>query len=149
MLGYHTHEKAIMTAIIPLTLISTQSHSHAMLFIRTMCIGHFGLLPLLYRPNEFFLKSFLFVFNIILSYNQLKRSFSRGKDGRILRLSWADKTGGLILFIVYLFGEIIHPIYLRPMGILEFFPLMIHSVVCAAGLLLCWIHSFVLMLNAT
>ena len=56
MLGYHVHEKAILLAILPLTLDATQSLQCARVFTRLSTIGHFSLLPLIFTRNEYPLK---------------------------------------------------------------------------------------------
>lgn len=56
MLAYHVHEKAIMTAVIPMTFLAFRSRKGARLFLRLSSFGHFGLMPLLYRPTELLLK---------------------------------------------------------------------------------------------
>jgi alpha-1,3-glucosyltransferase len=62
MLGYHVHEKAILTAIIPMTLLlATNSRRATRLYIRTCTFGLFAILPLLYRPEELLLKAVIFI----------------------------------------------------------------------------------------
>ncbi|CAK0784065.1 hypothetical protein CVIRNUC_007268 [Coccomyxa viridis] len=60
MLGYHVHEKAILLAILPLTLVAAQSLQCARVFTRLSTIGHFSLLPLIFTPNEYPLKIMIF-----------------------------------------------------------------------------------------
>mmetsp|Transcript_27435 Transcript_27435/g.33246 ORF Transcript_27435/g.33246 Transcript_27435/m.33246 type:complete len:605 (-) Transcript_27435:135-1949(-) len=164
MLAYHAHEKAIMTAIIPLTLLSTTSRQHAQLYIRTCAIGHFGLFPLLFRPIELTFKVSSYVVHLCLSVFLLEYVFQDGDDGTTAKqfddsetesngsrnestglLTIWDKIGLGILALLLVFAEVIHPLYFQPRQKLEFLPLMMISVTCAIALVFCWVHSGVLM----
>ena len=135
MLGYHVHEKAIMTAIIPLTLLATDSPRNARLYIRICTFGLFGLLPLLFRPEELLCKVLLYVAwmsGTIYALEQIHGALLT----RVDQLTFATLT------CVLLFMEIIHPIFFMPSGRLEFLPLMATSVICAVGLTWCWVESY-------
>lgn len=56
MLGYHVHEKAILLAIVPLTLDIGSSPQYARVFQRLTTIGHYSLLPLIFPQREYLLK---------------------------------------------------------------------------------------------
>ena len=59
MFGWHVHEKAILTVIIPLTILNMENFSsHWWL---TTCIGHFSLFGLFFTPWENTLKILLLV----------------------------------------------------------------------------------------
>ena len=148
MLAYHTHEKAIMTVIIPLSLVATSSRSHAQLYLRTSSIGHFGLLPLLFRQQEALLKVLLYLLHVSISVGLLQNISEVSKQESQLITIW-DKLGSVTIVLVLVFVEIVHPIFLGSQEVMEFLPLMIQSVVCAFGLILCWLHSFLLMLEST
>mmetsp|Transcript_599 Transcript_599/g.931 ORF Transcript_599/g.931 Transcript_599/m.931 type:complete len:603 (-) Transcript_599:178-1986(-) len=147
MLAYHVHEKAIMTAILPLTLLSTQSRRHAQLYLRTSALGHFGLLPLLYQPAELGLKTVTYVAFLAASVWALKitaegtSSDGTGKGKSKLTNTW-DRAGLIALLVVYVFMEIVHPLLLASNEKLEFLPLLMTSVFCAVGLMACWFLSF-------
>lgn len=135
MLGYHVHEKAIMTAIIPLTLLATESPQNARLYIRICTFGLFGLLPLLFRPEELLCKVLLYVAwmsGTIYALEQIHGAL----------LTRVDQLTFATLACVLLFMEIIHPIFFMPSGRLEFLPLMATSVICAVGLTWCWVESY-------
>ena len=153
MLGYHVHEKAIMTAIVPLTLLATSSRLAARLFIRTCMFGIFGLLPLLFRPEELLLKVVLYTTWIFGAVYVLELVFDKGREQSNLSgeglLTNLDLLTFLVLACVLVFMEIIHPIKFMPSGQLEFLPLMVTSGVCAIGLLHCWIQSFIQMRNCS
>ena len=141
MLGYHVHEKAIMTAIIPLTLLATNTRQTARLFIRTCTFGIFGILPLLFRVEELPLKVMLYICWMSGAIYGLER-IHYDHDGRKRSvLTIVDYISFAILACVLLFMEVIHPIIFMPSGRLEFLPLMMTSVVCAIGLIWCWSES--------
>jgi alpha-1,3-glucosyltransferase len=139
MLGYHVHEKAIMTAIIPLTLLATTSIDNARIFIRTCAFGLFGLFPLLFQPEELLIKSFLFLTWMLMTVYGLESLHFKNRRGGLL--TYIDMMNFAVLFCVFAFMEIIHPIVFMPSGRLEFLPLMITSVICAIGLMSCWVLS--------
>jgi len=142
MLGYHVHEKAIMTAVIPLTLLATNSRHTARLYIRTCVFGLFGLLPLLFRPEELLLKVTLYVMWMCGAIYGLERvHYDRHGGGRTV-LTKMDMIAFATLAVVLIFMEVVHPIVFMPSGRLEFLPLMTTSVVCATGLVGCWMESW-------
>jgi len=142
MLGYHVHEKAVMTAIVPLTLLATGSRRAARLYFRTCLFGIFGLLPLLYRVQELPLKVVLYVGWMCGAAHVLEQVHAEPRDGGQTVLGTTDLVSAGILALVLLFAEVVHPIAFRPQGKLEFLPLMTTSVVCALGLGWCWIESY-------
>lgn len=147
MLGYHVHEKAIMTAIIPLSLLATSSRDAARLFIRTCMFGIFGIMPLLFRQEELLLKVLLYTAWMCGTIYCLERIHQGPGDGRLEAvLTIIDRISLGILAHVLIFMEVVHPILFKPSGRLEFLPLMMTSVVCAVGLVWCWVDSFRQML---
>ena len=69
MFGWHVHEKAILHAIVPLSMLLAMSTNFNMLYLhdnvkrdfRILSIaGLYGVLPLLFRPDELFLKVCIF-----------------------------------------------------------------------------------------
>ena len=147
MLAYHAHEKAIMTVIIPLSLVCTSSKSHMQLFLRTCTIGHFGLFPLLFRGDELLIKVSTYLLHVLLSFYVLGRIL-RNMNEKDLLTKW-DNLGLIIISVVFIFCEIAHPLFLRPRNLFEFFPLMVQSISCAVGLIICWIQSFFIMMNSS
>lgn len=143
MVSWHVHEKAIMTAIIPLALISTLSKSNARLFLRTSVIGVVGLFPLIFRPVELMFKVFGCVSYFALATYLFEHecSFSR-------IITRKDLFAIFLLIIVLLFLEIIHPLFFKPREQMEFLPLMMVSVICAIGLIMSWIDAGKLMFRS-
>jgi len=59
--GYHVHEKAVITAIIPLAIPAVISSTAAEDFIVLSCAGHYGLLPLFFHAEEYPIKLMIVV----------------------------------------------------------------------------------------
>lgn len=150
MLGYHVHEKAIMSTIIPLTLLSLESADHARLYIRVCAFGHLGLFPLLFRPVESLFKISAYVVHLSLSV--LLLDFFHSENGNIFEkptdgipreqpglLTHFDKFYLFLILCLIFYMEVLHNIPINPLHHLEFLPLMANSVFCAVGLLCCWI----------
>lgn len=118
MLGYHIHEKAIMTPILLSALLVFKRPEYAEMYPQFSLMAHISLCPLI--PPGFgasTLKYFLIFFHNAFA----KFLLSRGKGG------WADSVflvGGIA---APLFGEVIHPLAFK--GRMEFLPLMAFSVI--------------------
>eukprot|EP00536_Pseudo-nitzschia_multiseries_P012618 jgi/Psemu1/244741/estExt_Genewise1.C_4920032 len=138
MLAYHVHEKAILTTMIPLTLLvepTPRSEYHNLLFWHIATWGLLGIFPLLFRPIELTVKlGSFFCFMGLTSY--LLRTPPRWMQ------DMQNGTLGMIALVIGLL-EII-PIQ----GKWEFFPLMVTSIACAFGLLGCWAMTFWLLIRA-
>jgi alpha-1,3-glucosyltransferase len=128
MLSYHVHEKAIMTAIIPLTIL-IQGESERRLYFRMNVFGLIGLFPLLFRPVELSFK----VFSYLAFMGFILNAYSG------LYLSKLDVWMIGLLSMLILYSEILHPLLIHPH--MEFLPLMSVSVFCALGLISCWLDS--------
>lgn len=126
MLAYHVHEKAIMTAIIPLTM-SLQTVNDKRLFVRISALGLVGLFPLLFRPIELSFKLLSYSAYIAFAYRLLGNP----------PLSALDCLGLGTLALAISFLEFLHPLFLHPR--MEFLPLLLLSVSCAVGLIACWL----------
>jgi alpha-1,3-glucosyltransferase len=148
MLAYHVHEKAIMTAVIPMSFLAFFSIEYARLYLRLSAFGHFGLLPLLPRPHEVCVKFLLYICHLALSTWILSNHFSK-RDGEkeepATMLTKLDKLGlGLIIF-QFLYSEFLHSVIFGK-GVFEFLPLMMTSILCSMGLFYCWLRSFSMIL---
>ena len=161
MLGYHVHEKAIMTALIPMSLLSLISKNNARIFLRMLSIGNFGLLPLLYRPVELCFKIFINIAFLGLSIFLLKSVheenriiyISQPKKGQIRAenkplITQLDILLLVIMSTILFFAEAVHPFFFKPHDLWEFLPLMLTSLYCALGLLGCWIQCGKAMFNS-
>ncbi|KRX43817.1 putative dolichyl pyrophosphate Glc1Man9GlcNAc2 alpha-1,3-glucosyltransferase, partial [Trichinella murrelli] len=70
LFGWHVHEKAVLTVIIPLTMLAVRDGRYAKIFFLFSVFGHYSLFPLLFRPFETVLNLFiaLLEFAIVGSY---------------------------------------------------------------------------------
>mmetsp|Transcript_17233 Transcript_17233/g.25465 ORF Transcript_17233/g.25465 Transcript_17233/m.25465 type:complete len:490 (-) Transcript_17233:819-2288(-) len=132
MLAYHVHEKAIMTAIIPLATFCHDKNDKR-LFLRLNTFGLVGLFPLLFRPIELPLKLMSLISYMALTYHLFG-------EIKMMRIDW---LGLAFVFVVVWFLEIFHPIAIFPR--MEFLPLLCTSITCALGLIVCWISAGNLM----
>lgn len=152
MLAWHVHEKAIMTAIIPMTLAAPSSRSNARLYLRSCALGHFGLMPLLYQHTELIFKVSSYLAHLSISVFLLEYTIqnqtSKDSDKSGLVTKW-DKMGLCIILLLIVFAEGLHPLLFKTKQMFEFLPLMMISVFCAVGLVCCWIHSGLIMMDCT
>ena len=126
MLAYHVHEKAILTALIPLTLlVEPGADYHNVLFWNVCLFGLLGILPLLFRPIELTLKLSSYV-----AYMGLASHLLQTPPEWMKKVQYASV--GMIGIVVLVLD--ILPIQ----GKWEFLPLMVTSVTCALGLIGCW-----------
>jgi alpha-1,3-glucosyltransferase len=140
MLAYHVHEKAILTALIPLTLLvehgGDRDHGrmHNVLFWQTSLWGLLGLFPLLFRPMELILKVTSY-----LTYLELASYLMTTPPVWILhQQQFSAAIVGVVIGILE---------FLPSHGKWEFLPLLFTSIVCAHGLIGCWALSLYLLLH--
>ena len=151
MLAYHVHEKAIMTAIVPMTFLAFSSKEGARLFLRMSAVGQFGLLPLLYKPTELLIKILLNLCYLVLCIYILEtvhsdsnnNNINSGSNGLLLL---RDKIGLFIMGCLLTYTEVIHGSVFDS-DEMQFLPLMLTSLYCALGLFGCWIHCGKIMLQ--
>ena len=145
MLAYHVHEKAIMTAIIPMAFLAFTCEDCARLFLRMSTVGHFGLMPLLYEPAELFVKVLLNGCYLALGIWILEGV--HGKQRKANLLQGCDQVGLAMMVFLVAYAEGFHTI-LFGADTLEFLPLMMISFFCAIGMVYCWIQSGIIMVKS-
>jgi len=137
MLAYHVHEKAILTVMIPLTLLvepNPRGEYYNLLFWQITLWGLLGIFPLLYRPIEFTIKLSSF-----LCYLGLTSYLLQTPPRWIQDMQYS--TIGMVTLVIVLL-EII-PVQ----GKWEFFPLMVTSIACSSGLVGCYGMTFWLLIR--
>ncbi|XP_077276015.1 ALG6/ALG8 family glucosyltransferase xit [Temnothorax americanus] len=130
MFGWHVHEKAILTAIIPLCVLATIYAEDARIFIILSTAGQTALLPLLYPDNLSSLKLMLLLTYMLSSILILTNQHG----GPLLQLhEWLYVIS---LPLVTIYEVVLHKLLLGDK--LPFLPLAFTSVYCAIGVTYCW-----------
>lgn len=134
MFGWHVHEKAILLAILPLSLLSVESPKYAGIYLILTTTGHFSLFPLLFTPPEIPIKILLMLLFTVYSFSSLRALFR--KEGPLL--NWLETIYLVQLVPLEFFCEIVFP--LTPWNLkFPFIPLMLISVYCALGITYTWL----------
>ena len=165
-LGFHVHEKAVLNAVIPMALIvsmptagSKQPTTRNMvtpnstwtmrvLFLQMNGLGLLGIFPLLFRAVELPVKLASYIGYMAFSYHVLMErddvdEKSQGRSSSIVRtLEWLPVTIMILGIII-----IVEFVPSRVFGKLEFLPLLLTSVGCAVGLILCWTRLLVVLVR--
>ncbi|XP_014207617.1 probable dolichyl pyrophosphate Glc1Man9GlcNAc2 alpha-1,3-glucosyltransferase [Copidosoma floridanum] len=125
MFSWHVHEKAILTAIIPLCVLSTIDINDARIFILLSSAGHAALFPLLHPVYLTPLKLFLWFAYFLGSLILFKNNFS-GKTLHILEWLYLALIPGMTIY-----ESVLHRVIFGDK--LPFLPLALTSVYCAIG----------------
>ncbi|XP_072706944.1 dolichyl pyrophosphate Glc1Man9GlcNAc2 alpha-1,3-glucosyltransferase isoform X2 [Ciconia boyciana] len=142
MFGWHVHEKAILLAILPLSLLSVQRAKDAGIYLILTTTGHFSLFPLLFTPPEIPIKILLMLLFTVYSFSSLKSLFRRERP----LLNWLETIYLVQLVPLEILCEIIFP--LTPWkGHFPFIPLLLTSVYCALGITYAWLKLYVSVLT--
>ncbi|XP_076757137.1 ALG6/ALG8 family glucosyltransferase xit [Xylocopa sonorina] len=129
--GWHVHEKAILTAIIPLCVLAAINKDDARVFLILSSAGHTALLPLLYPSNLTPLKILLLLVYTTASFLIFHRKFKQ----RILYFHEYVYVINLPILTVY--DSILHKLVFGDQ--LPFLPLALTSIYCAIGILYSWL----------
>ncbi|XP_036444025.1 probable dolichyl pyrophosphate Glc1Man9GlcNAc2 alpha-1,3-glucosyltransferase [Colossoma macropomum] len=143
MFGWHVHEKAILMAILPLSLLAVESKEDARTFLILSTTGHFSLFPLLFTAQELPIKILLMLLFTIFSFTSLKKLFS--KSGQLVNSVEAAYLLGLVP--LELICEFIYPLT-SWQHTLPFIPLLLTSIYCALGVLYSFIRLYLSVLTA-
>nr|XP_020666608.1 probable dolichyl pyrophosphate Glc1Man9GlcNAc2 alpha-1,3-glucosyltransferase [Pogona vitticeps] len=138
MFGWHVHEKAILLAILPLSLLSVERSREANLYLVLATTGHFSLFPLLFTAPELPVKILLMLLFTVYSFSSLKAVFR--KQGPLL--NWLETIYLTGLIPLEIFCEIVFP-FTAWMPKFPFLPLMLTSVYCALGIMYAWLKLYV------
>ncbi|KAM6984301.1 dolichyl pyrophosphate Glc1Man9GlcNAc2 alpha-1,3-glucosyltransferase isoform 1-T1 [Tautogolabrus adspersus] len=135
MFGWHVHEKAILIAILPLSILAVESREDAGIFLILSTTGHYSLFPLIFTPAELPIKVALMLMFVIFSFTALTKLHSNSGASSLLHpLEFVYLLG---LLPVAIACEVIFP--LSPWRQkLPFLPLLVTSVYCSVGVC----HSF-------
>ncbi|XP_023289919.1 probable dolichyl pyrophosphate Glc1Man9GlcNAc2 alpha-1,3-glucosyltransferase isoform X2 [Orussus abietinus] len=138
LFGWHVHEKAILTAIIPLCCLAVTEKTEAKVFMILSSAGHTALLPLLYPENLTPLKLLLSMTYMTVAFLTLSHQF-----GKPL-LNKKQQLYITVLPLITVYETIIHKLIFREN--LPFLPLALTSIYCAAGIMYTWIYYYYIFL---
>ncbi|XP_059912025.1 probable dolichyl pyrophosphate Glc1Man9GlcNAc2 alpha-1,3-glucosyltransferase [Gadus macrocephalus] len=142
MFSWHVHEKAVLLAVLPLSILAVESRRDAGIFLMLATTGHYSLFPLLFTPAEFPIKVLLMLLFTIYSFTALRNLFSG--EGSLLHPLEALYLLGLVA--VEVLCEVVFP--LSPwQQTLPFVPLLVTSVYCALGVSYSFVRLYVSLLT--
>ncbi|XP_078044130.1 ALG6/ALG8 family glucosyltransferase xit isoform X2 [Augochlora pura] len=131
MFGWHVHEKAILTAIVPLCVLAVIEKDDARIFLILSSAGHTALLPLLHPNNLTPLKILLLLTSMVVSFLVISRRFKQ----RLLRYHEIIYVVSLPFLTVY--DTVLHKLIFH--NKLPFLPQAITSIYCAIGICYSWL----------
>lgn len=142
LFGWHVHEKAVLIAILPLSILAVESREDAGTFLLLTTTGHYSLFPLIFTPAELPIKVVLMLLFVIFSFTALKKLHSG--QGSLLHPLESVYLLGLVP--VAIACEIIFP--LSPwQQRLPFLPLLVTSVYCSVGVCYSFLRLYVSLLR--
>ncbi|XP_030637661.1 dolichyl pyrophosphate Glc1Man9GlcNAc2 alpha-1,3-glucosyltransferase isoform X1 [Chanos chanos] len=142
--GWHVHEKAILMAILPYSLLAVEQKEDAGIFFILTTTGHYSLFPLLFTAQELPVKILLMLSFTVFSFTSLKQLFRKG--GRLLSTSEAVYLLGLVP--LGLVCECVYPLTTWQKSF-PFIPLLVTSVYCALGVIYAFIRLYILLFTFT
>ncbi|XP_069496035.1 dolichyl pyrophosphate Glc1Man9GlcNAc2 alpha-1,3-glucosyltransferase isoform X2 [Ambystoma mexicanum] len=142
MFGWHVHEKAILLAILPLSVLCVRSANDAGIYLILTTTGHLSLFPLLFTGPELPIKILLMLLFTIFSFSSLKSVFR--SEGHLLNRLETLYLMGLVPLEV--FCEIVYPLTHWQQS-LPFISLLLTSVYCALGITYAWLRMYVSVLT--
>ncbi|XP_029458061.1 probable dolichyl pyrophosphate Glc1Man9GlcNAc2 alpha-1,3-glucosyltransferase isoform X3 [Rhinatrema bivittatum] len=142
MFGWHVHEKAILLAILPFSLLSVRSRKEAGIYLILTTTGHLSLFPLLFTAPEFPIKILLMLLFTLYSFSSLRTLFR--KEGPLL--NWPETLYLVGLVPLAVFCEVVYPLTAWKER-LPFISLLLTSVYCALGVSYAWLRLYVLVLT--
>ncbi|XP_047199624.1 probable dolichyl pyrophosphate Glc1Man9GlcNAc2 alpha-1,3-glucosyltransferase isoform X1 [Hippoglossus stenolepis] len=142
MFGWHVHEKAVLLAILPLSILAVESREDAGIFLVLTTTGHYSLFPLLFTPAELPIKVVLMLIFTIYSFTALRKLHSG--QGSLLRPLEVVYLLGLVA--VAIVCEVLFPL-LPWQQKLPFLPLLVTSVYCSVGVCYSFLRLYVSLLR--
>ncbi|XP_078196266.1 dolichyl pyrophosphate Glc1Man9GlcNAc2 alpha-1,3-glucosyltransferase isoform X6 [Callithrix jacchus] len=141
MFGWHVHEKAILLAILPMSLLSVGKAGDASVFLILTTTGHYSLFPLLFTAPELPIKILLMLLFTIYSISSLKTLFRKEKP----LFNWVETFYLLGLGPLEVGCEFVFPLTSWKLKY-PFIPLLLTSVYCAVGITYAWFKLYVSVL---
>ncbi|KAM6159201.1 dolichyl pyrophosphate Glc1Man9GlcNAc2 alpha-1,3-glucosyltransferase isoform 3-T3 [Rhynchocyon petersi] len=142
MFGWHVHEKAILLAILPMSLLSVGKAGDASIFLILTTTGHYSLFPLLFTTPELPIKILLMLSFTIYSVSSLKTLFRKEKPF----FNWMETFYLLGLGPLEVCCELVFPFTSWKLKY-PFLPLLLTSVYCAVGITYAWFKLYLSVLT--
>ncbi|KPP69266.1 putative dolichyl pyrophosphate Glc1Man9GlcNAc2 alpha-1,3-glucosyltransferase, partial [Scleropages formosus] len=142
LFGWHVHEKAILMAILPLSILAVESKDDAGVFLILATTGHLSLFPLLFTTPEFPIKILLMLLFTLYSFTSLKRLFR--PECCLINTVESVYLSGLIPLEI--FCELIYPLTSWQQTF-PFIPLLLTSVYCAFGIIYSFFRLYGILLR--
>ncbi|KAM8923364.1 dolichyl pyrophosphate Glc1Man9GlcNAc2 alpha-1,3-glucosyltransferase isoform 10-T10 [Lycaon pictus] len=142
LFGWHVHEKAILLAVLPMSLLSVGKAGDASIFLILTTTGHYSLFPLLFTAPELPIKILLMLLFTIYSISSLKTLFRKDKT----LFNWMETFYLLGLAPLEIFCEFVFPFTSWKLKY-PFIPLLLTSVYCAVGITYAWFRLYVSVLT--
>ncbi|XP_076794299.1 dolichyl pyrophosphate Glc1Man9GlcNAc2 alpha-1,3-glucosyltransferase isoform X2 [Arvicanthis niloticus] len=142
MFGWHVHEKAILLAILPMSLLSVEKAGDATVFLILTTTGHYSLFPLLFTAPELPIKILLMLLFTVYSISSLKTLFRKEKP----LFNWIETVYLLGLGPLEVCCEFLFPFTSWNLKY-PFIPLLLTSVYCAVGITYAWTRLYVSVLT--
>ncbi|XP_004632655.1 probable dolichyl pyrophosphate Glc1Man9GlcNAc2 alpha-1,3-glucosyltransferase [Octodon degus] len=143
MFGWHVHEKAILLAILPMSLLSVEKAGDASIFLILTTTGHYSLFPLLFTAPELPIKILLMLLFTTYSISSLMTLFRKEKP----LFNWMETFYLLGLVPLEVCCEFVFPFTSWRLEY-PFTPLLLTSVYCAVGITYAWCRLYVSMLTS-
>ncbi|XP_068832210.1 dolichyl pyrophosphate Glc1Man9GlcNAc2 alpha-1,3-glucosyltransferase isoform X7 [Capricornis sumatraensis] len=142
LFGWHVHEKAILLAVLPMSLLSVGKAVDASIFLILTTTGHYSLFPLLFTAPELPIKIVLMLLFTTYSISSLKTLFRKEKP----LFNWMETFYLLGLGPLEVFCEFVFPFTSWNLKY-PFIPLLLTSVYCAVGITYAWLKLYVSVLT--
>lgn len=144
--GWHVHEKAILVALMPLTLVAADAYVYLRLWEILSAVTITSLFPLLYTPNETPAKLLYSAVWFFLVRHTLARLVLRPMPtnlGAIVHFGETQYMRGLAWLafatnVAWPLATAVRPHWASPQR--AFVPLMLTSVYCAVGVVWVWLR---------
>ncbi|XP_031333165.1 probable dolichyl pyrophosphate Glc1Man9GlcNAc2 alpha-1,3-glucosyltransferase isoform X2 [Photinus pyralis] len=146
MFGWHVHEKAILMAIIPFSIISIMESGDAKVFLILSTVGQYSLLPLLFPQALLLIKLILYVLYCsyaFYSMSNLYPFYVCKFNLPLLNMLESMYIFGLIP--LFLYDHFLH--YSITLRTYPFLPLLLTSVYCSIGIVYSWLKYYIYFLT--
>ena len=137
LFGWHVHEKAILTILIPFSLLALKDRRHLAAFRPLAVAGHVSLFPLLFGAAEFPVKTAYTVFWLILFLLAFDRLAPVPPQPRVFLLDRFSLLYITVSIPLVMYCSLLHELVFGK--VYEFIPLMFMSSYSAVGVVASWV----------